>query len=47
MAALLPYVTIHMQTLGITIEQIAIIYAVLPFTSFLGPPITGELNHKG
>ncbi|CAG0887735.1 unnamed protein product [Darwinula stevensoni] len=42
MASLLPYLTIHMKQLGMSYEQIAIIYAVLPFTSFLGPPITGE-----
>ncbi|CAG0914709.1 unnamed protein product [Notodromas monacha] len=46
MAALLPYLTIHMQALGLTIEEIAVIYAVLPFTSFLGAPITGFIADK-
>jgi hypothetical protein len=30
-----------MQSIGITVEEIAIIYLALPFTTFLAPPITG------
>lgn len=40
-SSLLPYLTIHMQSIGITVEEIAIIYLALPFTTFLAPPITG------
>jgi hypothetical protein len=42
-SSLLPYLTIHMQSIGITVEEIAIIYLALPFTTFLAPPITGIL----
>lgn len=31
-----------MQSIGLTVEEIAIIYLALPFTTFLSPPITGE-----
>ncbi|ODM98430.1 Major facilitator superfamily domain-containing protein 6 [Orchesella cincta] len=41
MAAILPYLTIQMKDIGISLSEIAIIYAVLPFTAFLGPPIMG------
>lgn len=43
-SSLLPYLTIHMQSIGITVEEIAIIYLALPFTTFLAPPITGNLQ---
>jgi len=46
MSAILPYLTIHMQTIGISIKEIAVIYACLPFTSFLGPPLLGILADK-
>uniref|UniRef100_A0A1A9UH69 Major facilitator superfamily associated domain-containing protein n=1 Tax=Glossina austeni TaxID=7395 RepID=A0A1A9UH69_GLOAU len=39
-SSLLPYLTIHMQSIGLTVEEIAIIYLALPFTTFLSPPIT-------
>ncbi|CAL4114181.1 unnamed protein product, partial [Meganyctiphanes norvegica] len=41
MAAFLPYLTLHMQEIGLTYEQIGIIYAVLPVSSLMGPPIAG------
>lgn len=43
-SSLLPYLTIHMQSIGLTIEEIAIIYLALPFTTFLSPPLTGNLQ---
>ncbi|XP_058056912.1 uncharacterized protein LOC131208268 isoform X2 [Anopheles bellator] len=45
-SSLLPYLTIHMQSTGLTVEEIAIIYLALPFTTFLSPPITGFLVDK-
>lgn len=42
-SSLLPYLTLHMQSIGLTIEEIAIIYLALPFTTFLSPPLTGNL----
>jgi MFS_1 like family len=38
----LPYITLHMIQIGITIEEVAIIYAILPFASCVGPPIAGK-----
>lgn len=35
-----------MQSIGLTIEEIAIIYLALPFTTFLSPPLTGKLNNE-
>ncbi|CAG7728467.1 unnamed protein product [Allacma fusca] len=46
MAAILPYLTIHMLAIGISISETAIIYGVLPFTSFVGPPLIGFLADK-
>jgi hypothetical protein len=31
-----------MKDLGISIKEVAVIYAFLPFTSFVGPPIMGK-----
>ncbi|CAG9859820.1 unnamed protein product [Phyllotreta striolata] len=45
-SSLVPYLTIHMQSIGLTMEQIAIIYLLLPFTTFIAPPITGILVDK-
>lgn len=38
----LPYLTLHMREIGLKIEEIAIIYAVLPVASILGPTISGN-----
>lgn len=35
-----------MQSVGLTIEEIGMIYLALPFTTFLAPPITGFLVDK-
>ncbi|KAK9891521.1 hypothetical protein WA026_014758 [Henosepilachna vigintioctopunctata] len=45
-SSLVPYLTIHMQSIGIEMEQIALIYLALPFTTFLAPPITELLVNK-
>lgn len=42
----MPYLTIHMQSIGLTIEDIALIYLALPLTTFLASPITGYLVDK-
>ncbi|CRK89295.1 CLUMA_CG003054, isoform A [Clunio marinus] len=46
LSSLLPYLTIHMQSIGLSVEEIAVIYLALPFTTFLAPPITGFLVDK-
>lgn len=35
-----------MQSIGLTMEQIALIYLALPLTTFLSPPATGYLVDK-
>ncbi|XP_049817223.1 uncharacterized protein LOC109608343 [Aethina tumida] len=45
-SSLVPYLTIHMQSIGLSMEQIALIYLSLPFTTFLAPPLTGYLVDK-
>ena len=34
--SILPYLTIHMKDIGIKVEHIALMYAILPFTIFFG-----------
>lgn len=41
-ASLLPYLTIHMQSIGLTVPEISFVYLALPFTTFLSPPVTGK-----
>lgn len=43
-ASLLPYLTIHMQSIGLTVPEISFVYLALPFTTFLSPPITGKFK---
>lgn len=45
-ASLLPYLTIHMQSIGLTVPEISFVYLALPFTTFLSPPITGKFLSK-
>ncbi|XP_069191154.1 major facilitator superfamily domain-containing protein 6 isoform X4 [Procambarus clarkii] len=40
-SSILPYLTLHMQELGLTVAEIATVYAFLPITSILGPPLSG------
>uniref|UniRef100_A0AAG5CQB0 Major facilitator superfamily associated domain-containing protein n=1 Tax=Anopheles atroparvus TaxID=41427 RepID=A0AAG5CQB0_ANOAO len=42
-SALIPYLTIHMQSIGLTVEEVASVYLTLLFTSCLAPPLTGFL----
>ena len=43
----LPYLTLHMVQIGLNIEEIAIIYSVLPFATSIVPPVAGLLNING
>ncbi|XP_050532954.1 uncharacterized protein LOC126900957, partial [Daktulosphaira vitifoliae] len=45
-SSLLPYLTIHMQSIGLSVEEIAIVYLALPLTTFLAPPVSGFLVDK-
>ncbi|KAF2355954.1 Major facilitator superfamily associated domain [Trinorchestia longiramus] len=41
MFSVTPYFTLHMQQLGISVKEIAIIYSILPIPAILGPVISG------
>ncbi|CAG9762061.1 unnamed protein product [Ceutorhynchus assimilis] len=45
-SSLVPYLTIHMQNIGLKMEDISLVYLALPLTTFLAPPITGFLVDK-
>jgi predicted MFS family arabinose efflux permease len=45
-SCLIPYLTIHMQSIGLTVEEIATIYLVMLFTTFMAPSLTGFLVDK-
>uniref|UniRef100_T1IJS1 Major facilitator superfamily associated domain-containing protein n=1 Tax=Strigamia maritima TaxID=126957 RepID=T1IJS1_STRMM len=44
--SLLPFLSVHMQSLGLSIQQTAVVYAVLLLISFAGSPIAGYLTDK-
>ena len=44
--AILPYLTIHMKDIGISDIDVALIYTVLPFLVFIGPPFVGYAADK-
>ena len=44
--AIIPYLTIHMKDIGISDIDVAMIYSILPFCVFTGPPIVGFVADK-
>lgn len=34
-----------MQSIGLSVEEIAIVYLALPLTTFLAPPVSGSFKH--
>ena len=42
----IPYLTVHMKDIGITIEDIALIYLILPFANLVSNPLTGKVHSK-
>ena len=44
--AILPYLTIHMKDIGISDMDVGLIYSILPFCVFIGPPIVGFVADK-
>lgn len=45
-ACLLPYMTLHMKQLGLTMVEMTAIYAILPIIQLLGTPIAGFMADK-
>ncbi|XP_055331257.1 major facilitator superfamily domain-containing protein 6-A-like [Paramacrobiotus metropolitanus] len=46
MTALYPFLTLHLRSLGLTVTDAAVIYAILPFVSYIGPPLFGYVAHR-
>ena len=44
--SILPYLTIHMKDIGIKVEHIALMYAILPFTIFFGKNNSAQIKKK-
>lgn len=34
-----------MQSIGLSVEEIAIVYLALPLTTFLAPPVSGSFKY--
>lgn len=45
-ACLLPYMTLHMKQLGLTMVEMTAVYAILPVIQLLGTPIAGFMADK-
>lgn len=45
-ACLLPYMTLHMKQLGLTMFEMTLVYAILPIIQLLGTPIAGFMADK-
>ncbi|KAG8195952.1 hypothetical protein JTE90_028926 [Oedothorax gibbosus] len=45
-ACALPYMTVHMKELGLTVEETAVVYTLLPITQFLSAPIAGFIGDR-
>ncbi|XP_035227890.1 major facilitator superfamily domain-containing protein 6-like [Stegodyphus dumicola] len=45
-ACALPFMTVHMKELGLTVEETAIVYTLLPVTQFLSSPIAGFIADR-
>lgn len=45
-ACLLPYMTLHMKQLGLTMVEMTAVYAILPLIQLLGTPIAGFIADK-
>ncbi|XP_065580659.1 uncharacterized protein LOC136040345 isoform X2 [Artemia franciscana] len=45
-SAVFPYYTVHMRSIGLSIEEISTISTCLPFVSLIGSPIAGMLSDK-
>lgn len=46
LVTLFPYLTIHMRSLGFSVEDVALVNAAIPVADILGPPLAGLLADK-
>ncbi|XP_054708752.1 major facilitator superfamily domain-containing protein 6-like [Uloborus diversus] len=45
-ACAIPFMTIHMKELGLTVEETAVVYTLLPITQFLSSPLAGFIADR-
>merc|ERR1712168_1549128 len=43
---LYPYLAVHMQSLGFGADEAAVMFAIIPFVSIIGPPVAGAIADK-
>ena len=46
MTVLYPYLNLHMKSLGLSVQEVAIINAVIPVLFIFTPPLAGFLAEK-
>ncbi|CAL4122727.1 unnamed protein product [Meganyctiphanes norvegica] len=44
--ALVPFLAVHLQSLGFGADKAAVVYAIIPLVAILGPPIAGAIADK-
>lgn len=44
--ALVPFLAVHLQSLGFGADKAAVVYAIIPLVAILGPPIAGAVADK-
>ncbi|XP_066959615.1 major facilitator superfamily domain-containing protein 6-like isoform X1 [Macrobrachium rosenbergii] len=43
---LYPYLAVHLQSLGFGADEAAVVYAIIPLVSIMGPPVAGAIADK-
>ena len=46
LVVLYPYLVIHMRSLGLSVEEVALVNGVIPVADIVGPPMAGFLADK-
>ena len=46
MVVLYPYLVIHMRSLGLSVEEVAIVNGVVPVADIVGPPMAGFIADR-
>ena len=46
LVVLYPYLVIHMRSLGLNVEEVALVNGVIPVADIIGPPLAGFVADK-
>ena len=46
LVVLYPYLVIHMRSLGLSVEEVAVVNGVIPVADVIGPPMAGFVADK-